>query len=82
MSAGTLPRPGKVVGGCEVGPCLDTNCGHGDCVLTRRQAARLCVYSNRPIGYDTDFYRVGVNKMAHAVCHTDAIEKSGPASGR
>jgi hypothetical protein len=55
MAASTLPEPGKVVRGEEIGPCKDV-CEHTDCATTRRMAAADCAICGKPIGYETRFY--------------------------
>lgn len=78
MAAGSLPSPGKVVDGQEIGPCVDENCNHIDCAKTREMSGMLCAVCNLPIGYETPFYNVSpedttrrVNRLAHAVCWED-----------
>ena len=60
MAASRLPAPGT-----PYGPCLDPQCGHADCALTRRDAARRCRLCERPIGYETRVYRDPDQPPAH-----------------
>ena len=65
MAAGILPKPGT-----KHGPCK--RCEHIDCRQTRRDAESLCRVCQRPIGYQTRFYREtdppGRNNLVHAAC--------------
>ena len=67
MAAGTLPSPGKIVNGLEIGACIDEGCGHTDCECTRNQAASLCPLCNQPIGYETRIYN-HKGTLNHADC--------------
>lgn len=78
MAAGTLPSPGKIVNGNEIGPCVEP-CQHTDCAATRAMAAAICSRCADPIGYETRFYALGttpagVRCYAHAACEEDAAE--------
>jgi hypothetical protein len=55
VAAETLPAPGAVVRGVEVGPC-EHACKHSDCAETRAMAAALCELCGKPIGYDVPMY--------------------------
>lgn len=70
-----LPKPGQVVRGHEVGPCVNESCGHRDCADTRRQAAQACVHCGKPIGYGVPMYMLPDDKLAHADCEMKAAEK-------
>jgi hypothetical protein len=71
---------------------LDEKCGHEDCAQTRKQAAAVCPYCKKAIGYDQRFFTVAedgpfvdyfgmpiiaVAKSAHAVCHYEELERVG-----
>jgi hypothetical protein len=62
MAASTIPAPGT-----DLGPCIDEQCGHTDCAASRQQAAALCRWCAKPIGYETRWYTV-VGGQAHAEC--------------
>lgn len=69
MAAGTIPEPGKVVRGVEIGPCVD-DCDHTDCKQSREMAETECPICGDAIGYETPFYdRDGV--LVHAACAED-----------
>lgn len=69
MAAGILHKPGS-----KLGPCAEA-CHHRDCAETRGQAAALCVYCGKPIGYETRFYvETGARSMAHAECSEEAAD--------
>lgn len=76
MAASTLPEPGKVVRGTEIGPCVDP-CEHTDCAQTREMAASICRFCNEPIGYEVRFYTDPDNKehLVHALCLEISISK-------
>jgi len=69
MAAGILSAPGT-----EYGPCEDVDCGHTDCAATRAQAASLCRYCDKPIGYETRFYNEDQG-CVHALCAEVAEEE-------
>jgi hypothetical protein len=78
MAASTLPEPGKIVRGEEIGPCIEP-CEHTDCAATRRMAETHCSICGQVIGYETLFYDIGQRKpmvsktltedLVHAICH-------------
>ncbi len=68
MAAGTIPTPGKVVNGLEIGPCINEKCKHIDCAEIRQMAAWRCDYCFKEIGYETRFYKVD-GQLVHADCH-------------
>lgn len=78
MAAGTLPSPGKVVNGEEIGPCVG-GCEHKDCAQTREGAASPCWVCGGPIGYEHPFVqRNGWKELAHEVCaRREAREERG-----
>ena len=53
--------------GAQYGPCIE-NCDHGDCNLTRKEAARVCPFCAKPIGYENLFYKDGTYGYYHAAC--------------
>lgn len=69
MAAGTLARPGT-----EYGPCAG-ECNHKDCAETRRMAETECHYCQTRIGYDRRFYQEPDDRLVHASCLEDNIEK-------
>lgn len=69
-----LPKPGQVVRGVEVGPCVKP-CDHRDCEHTRQQAAAPCVHCGKPIGYGAPMYLLPDDKgLSHADCEMKAAE--------
>jgi len=70
MAAIRLPHPGKIVRREEIGPCVDEDCGHTDCIQTRRMANRHCPVCGLIIGYEIPFYGIG-DQLIHAACYTD-----------
>lgn len=68
MAAGILPRPGTQYGPCE------QPCDHVDCRATRQDAASICVYCRREIGFGTRFYRTDLT-LVHAACAENAAER-------
>ena len=62
MAALVLRTPGA-----QYGPCIE-NCDHGDCSLTRKEAALRCSFCKLPVGYENRFYRDGRYGYCHAVC--------------
>jgi hypothetical protein len=73
MAAGTLPTPGKIVNGMEIGPCVNESCVHLDCAKTRNMATMECPYCDKPIGYETPFYMDG-DQLMHALCHESDMD--------
>ena len=67
MAAGTLPRPGSVLG-----PCSGA-CNHTDCAQIRQQAAEPCQLCGEAIGYDKPFVLYGQG-YAHERCQVKKIE--------
>ena len=65
MAAGLLSRPGT-----KHGPCR-SRCKHVDCNCSRHDAAAVCRFCKKPIGYGTRFYREA-RGLVHAVCLEDA----------
>lgn len=71
MAAGIMPEPGS-----KYGPCVN-ECEHSACNVTKKRAALICHHCDKPIGYDTRFYDVGVPgkwSCVHALCEEIAIE--------
>jgi len=77
MASMCLPKPGKVVDGEEIGPCVEP-CQHKDCALTRAMAAAICPKCGKPIGYETPFVQdcagrdVGDMGLCHERCAATA----------
>lgn len=70
MAASSLPEPGKVVRGTEIGPCVNS-CKHTDCAQTRAMAESICRFCDKPIGYEISFYndkQGDKDSLVHAVC--------------
>ena len=69
MASGTLPKPGKIVRGEKIGPCVNP-CSHTDCAEVRRMAAAQCNVCGAPIGYETRFYYAESleGQFIHAKC--------------
>ena len=61
MAASLLARPGT-----KSGPCKN-KCTHRDCAATRADAAHVCKFCKKQIGYDTLYYRVE-GELQHAAC--------------
>lgn len=77
MAAGTLPAPGT-----KFGPCKKAKCGHKDCAATRADAAALCRFCNKAIGYGEAFYRARLSgALAHWLCVEEAVEKNDARLG-
>lgn len=75
MAYYTLPSPGKVVNGEEIGPCVGA-CEHKDCAQTRAQAAQSCLVCGEAIGYETPFYYEYCGTLRHARCaHREERER-------
>jgi len=73
MAAGILPAPGT-----KVGPCK-TACKHRDCAQTKAEAASLCPFCEKAIGYGVGFFRLmGLGQLAHAFCYEEAVERDDP----
>ena len=70
MAAGILPKPGT-----KFGPCEDENCQHRDCIENRKMANENCTICGLPIGYETRFYESQKDKLEHAICVEEKIEK-------
>lgn len=72
MAAGILPPES----GHELSPCV--KCEHRDCAATRVLAASICRLCDKPIGWETRFYKDEVaagSEWVHALCEELAIEK-------
>ncbi len=67
MAFGTLPAPGKIVRGEEIGPCIEP-CKHLDCAATRKMADSHCPICRRQIGYEMPFYSEGKDYL-HRHCY-------------
>lgn len=65
MAAGRLPAPGT-----EFGPCLEP-CQHNDCAATRADAAAICRFCSKEIGYDRRFY---IDSDTRSLVHADCLE--------
>jgi hypothetical protein len=68
MAAGFFSPPGHPAGPCK------GRCDHDDCAYIRDSAQIRCTICNRPIGYDTRFYRQGA-VFNHALCEERKIER-------
>jgi len=78
MGWSTLPEPGKVVRGIEIGPCVDEDCGHKDCDKTREMARSECLICGEEIGYERRFYNKVVMKDGEEVkglVHANCVEE-------
>ena len=76
MAAGVLPRPGS-----KVGPCKG-KCGHRDCAQTKGDAAAVCRFCAKAIGYGVGFYRSQLDGgLAHAFCLEEAVERNDARVG-
>jgi hypothetical protein len=91
MGAGRIPRPGTKYGPCS--PVVSSNsyggppaliyCKHLDCQRSREDAAALCAFCDKAIGYETPFYSGGEDvrhfhgrdALVHALCLELAVEK-------
>ena len=73
MAAGIMPPET----GSDFSPC-EGGCAHRDCEAIRAIARDICVYCNKPIGYDVRFYQSdkGALQHVHAICEEIAIENS------
>ncbi len=74
MDAITIAQPGS-----ETGPCTVT-CGHLDCLSRRLIAGCQCPHCDKMIGYDTPYYRLGIQTTkrfvyTHASCHDESMEE-------
>lgn len=77
MAAGRLPAPGTEFGPCIV-PTPDGKgsdaCGHTDCAATRAEAATICRFCGKEIGYETRFYiESDTRQLVHADCLEDNV---------
>lgn len=70
MAAGAIAEPGTALG-----PCAD-DCQHTDCAANRRSASTFCAICERPIGYDTPFYRTEVRGVDGEDVSHDAAGKA------
>jgi hypothetical protein len=70
MAAGMMQKPGS-----KLGPCKQ--CKHRDCQQTRADAAALCTFCDKPIGYGVGFYR-SRGALAHALCSEAAVDRNDP----
>ncbi len=61
MAAGMIPRPGT-----KLGPCSG-ECSHVDCAANRADAASVCHFCQKPIGYDTLHYYEQQGAPVHLV---------------
>lgn len=64
MASITLPAPGT-----KYGPCEPT-CQHVDCAATRKQAAQVCPYCSKPLGFEVFVTDAG-DGLAHETCAFD-----------
>lgn len=71
MAAGYIHEPGT-----RYGPCMDP-CKHRDCAASREDAATVCPYCEKPIGYHTHYYRESDHggRLVHAACLEVVIER-------
>lgn len=70
MAAGILPpETGSEFSPCEV-------CEHTDCKAIKELARSICMYCDKPIGWDVRFYQTDKGRLqhVHAICHEKAIE--------
>jgi hypothetical protein len=70
MAVGYLASPGT-----EYGPCLNRDCGHTDCAMTREDAEALCGTCHEPIGYDRAFYVNSAKRPNRVLVHAVCLEK-------
>lgn len=76
MAAGVLPKPGS-----KLGPCKKA-CEHRDCAETKRDAAALCRFCQKAIGYGESFIRARLTGvLAHAWCADEAVERNDARLG-
>ena len=76
MAAGILPAPGTKVGPCKA------KCSHRDCAGTRADAAFVCRFCQKPIGYGVGFYRARLSgELAHSFCFEEAVERNDARVG-
>ena len=73
MAAISIPHPGKVVNGVEIGPCINP-CHHIDCASIRRVSETPCGLCGEPIGYDINYF-AGDTGLEHARCLYDKVEQ-------
>ena len=71
MAAGRIPKPGS-----QFGPCIE-HCKHHDCAAIRYEAKLRCSFCDKPIGYETSYYKgeKGQSKLVHALCLETEIDK-------
>ena len=67
MAAAILSTPGTLFG-----PCAEP-CQHSDCSSIRMIAETLCHFCEKPIGFDTRFYKD--NDYVHATCLEAPLNK-------
>ncbi len=70
MAWAILSRPGT-----KYGPCKK-ECKHVDCAETRRQAAALCGYCGKPIGYGYKFSETPDKGFAHWLCEPEPVRRT------
>lgn len=76
MAAGILQKPGT-----KVGPCKAT-CKHRDCAQTKSDAATVCRFCQKAIGYGVGFFRSRMSgELAHAFCFEEAVERNDARVG-
>lgn len=76
MAAGILPKPGT-----KLGPCK-TKCQHRDCAQTKQNAAEMCRFCMKMIGYGVGFFRARLSgELAHAFCFEEACERNDARVG-
>lgn len=71
MAAGRLPPET----GSEFSPCV--KCEHIDCAAIRVTAGSICRYCEKPIGWETGFYKddqADGSEWVHSLCEELAIE--------
>jgi hypothetical protein len=76
VAATSIPAPGT-----ELGPC-EGSCAHRDCEESRRMAAAVRRFCERPIGYGTRLYNEGAfgsYDLVHALCLEESVERSEDA---
>ena len=70
MAATSIPAPGTDYGPCEAARA------HRDCAGSRRMAAVVCPFCEKPIGYETRLYNEGAPgsyELAHALCLEESV---------
>ena len=85
MAASRLPAPGTMLG-----PCAEEGCGHIDCNATRADAAKVCRFCQKPIGYETEYFadplgqeqREDMPTMASCLVHAACLEEAAEAQRR